>query len=33
LTIHAVKGIAHIVQDDFENTYDSCMEGSCSAVP
>lgn len=28
LTIHAVNGIAHIVQDDLGNTYDLCAGGS-----
>jgi hypothetical protein len=33
LTIRAVNGVAHIVQDDLENTYDACMEGARSYVP
>lgn len=28
LTIKAVNGVAHIVQDDLENTYDQCFEES-----
>ncbi len=26
LTIKAINGLAHIVQDDLENTYDQCFE-------
>lgn len=37
LTIQAVNGIARIVQDDLENTYDACFEEgtqkACSFVP
>ena len=37
LTIKAVNGIAHIVQDDLENTYDQCFEAdgqtSCTFKP
>jgi hypothetical protein len=33
LTIHAVKGIATIVQDDLQGTYDACKEGSCGYQP
>ncbi len=33
LTIKAVNGIAHIVQDDLENTYDACFETACSHKP
>ena len=37
LTIKAVNGNAHIVQDDLENTYDACFEESsgkaCSFKP
>jgi hypothetical protein len=33
LTIKAVDGIAHIVQDDLENTYDLCADGSCNFNP
>ncbi len=37
LEIHAVNGIARIVQDDLENTYDACFEDagqkSCSIMP
>ena len=33
LTIKAVNGIAHIVQDDLENTYDACFETACTSKP
>jgi hypothetical protein len=33
LTIRAVNGIAHIVQDDLENTYDLCAGGSSNFKP
>ncbi len=33
LTIKAVNGIAHIVQDDLANTYDACFETACSYRP
>jgi hypothetical protein len=33
LTIGAVNGIAHIVQDDLENTYDKCADGSSNYKP
>lgn len=37
LEIHAVNGVARIVQDDLENTYDACFEDagqkSCSIMP
>ena len=33
LTIKAVDGIAHIVQDDLENTYDLCADGSSNFKP
>ncbi|WP_367026998.1 hypothetical protein ABZN20_05290 [Methylococcus sp. ANG] len=33
LTIRAVKGVARIVQDDLENTYDACFETACSYKP
>jgi hypothetical protein len=33
LTIRAVNGIAHIMQDDLENTYDLCAGGSCNYKP
>jgi len=33
LTIHAVNGIAHIVQDDQGNTYDLCAGGSSNHIP
>jgi len=33
LTIRAVNGIAHIVQDDLENTYDLCGGGSSNYKP
>ena len=32
LTIKAVNGSAHIVQDDLENTYDACLDGACSVI-
>jgi hypothetical protein len=33
LTIRAVNGVAHIVQDDLENTYDLCGGGSSNYKP
>jgi len=37
LTIPAVYGLARIVQDDLENTYDACFEEAgqkaCSVMP
>jgi hypothetical protein len=30
LTIRAVNGLARIVQDDLENTYDACFDTACS---
>jgi hypothetical protein len=33
LTIRAVNGVARIVQDDLENTYDACFETACSYQP
>ena len=33
LTIRAVYGMARIVQDDLENTYDACFETACSYKP
>ena len=30
LTIRAVNGVARIVQDDLENTYDACFEMACT---
>lgn len=37
LTIKAINGLAHIVQDDLENTYDQCFEAdgqtACSFMP
>jgi hypothetical protein len=33
LTIRAVNGIAHIMQDDLENTYDLCAGGSSNYQP
>ncbi len=37
LEIHAVNGVARIVQDDLENTYDACFEEAgqkaCSIMP
>jgi hypothetical protein len=33
LTIKAVNGVARIVQDDLENTYDACFETACSYEP
>ena len=37
LTIKAINGVAHIVQDDLENTYDQCFaqggETSCTYKP
>jgi hypothetical protein len=33
LTIRAVNGITHIMQDDLENTYDLCGGGSSNYKP
>lgn len=33
LTIKAVEGVAHIVQDGLQGTYDACKDGSCSIMP
>ena len=33
LEIQAVDGLAHIVQDDLENTYDSCSGGAANYIP
>lgn len=33
LVIKAVDGYARIMQDDLENTYDACLDGSCSITP
>jgi hypothetical protein len=33
LTIKAVDGIAHIVQDELENTYDQCFADACTYRP
>ena len=33
LTIRAVDGIAHILQDDLQNTYDLCSGGAASFMP
>jgi hypothetical protein len=33
LTIQAVNGIAHIVQDELEGTYNACFETACSYKP
>jgi hypothetical protein len=33
LTIQAVNGIARIVQDEFEGTYNACFETACSYKP
>ncbi len=37
LEIHAISGVARIVQDDLENTYDACFEDAgqkaCSITP
>lgn len=33
LTIVAVKGKAHLVQDELENSYDGCTPGACSFQP
>jgi hypothetical protein len=33
LAIRAVKGEARIIQDDLQNTYEACSEGSCSSQP
>ncbi len=33
LTIKAVEGKAHLVQDELENSYDGCTPGACSFQP
>jgi hypothetical protein len=33
LTIKAVNGIAHITQDELQNTYDACFETACTFEP
>ena len=33
LTIRAVDGIAHILQDDLQDTYDLCTGGAASFMP
>jgi haloalkane dehalogenase len=33
LSIKAVAGIAHIVQDELENTYDACFDTACTYKP
>ena len=33
LTIRAIDGVAHIMQDDLENTYDQCFSTACSYKP
>jgi hypothetical protein len=33
LTIRAVNGIARVVQDDLENSYDACFETACTYKP
>jgi hypothetical protein len=33
LTIRAVNGVARIVQDDLENTYDACFDTACTYKP
>lgn len=33
LTVEPVKGVARIVQDDLQNTYDACFETACSRMP
>ena len=33
LTIRAVNGVAHIVQDELENTYDQCFSTACTYKP
>lgn len=33
LVIKAVNGYARIMQDNLENTYDACLDGSCSYIP
>jgi hypothetical protein len=33
LTIKAVDGVAHIVQDELENTYDQCFSDACTYKP
>lgn len=33
LTIKAVNGVARLVQDDLENSYDACFETACTYKP
>ena len=33
LTIRAVNGVAHITQDELQNTYDACFETACTFKP
>jgi hypothetical protein len=33
LTIKAVDGVAHIVQDELQGTYNGCKDGACSFQP
>ena len=33
LTINAVEGKAHLVQDELQNSYDGCTPGACSFQP
>lgn len=33
LTIKAVDGVAHILQDELENTYDECFADACTYKP
>jgi hypothetical protein len=33
LAVRAINGVARIMQDDLQNTYEACLEGSCSSQP
>jgi len=33
MTIHAIDGVARIMQDELQNTYDACLDGACSEKP
>jgi len=33
LTIEAIDGVAHIMQDEFQNTYDECFSTACTYRP
>jgi hypothetical protein len=33
LTIRAVNGVIRVMQDDYQSTYEACLDGSCSYQP